>query len=484
MDKTLIGSFIIDQSMSDVFGQASGDTNPLHLDPIVARRYQFGSTVIHGVSGTLMALEKLALVKKESWAIDNISVQYNKPIRQGDQVEVFSKLAKNGSLRLEVFCQGKRCQLIKLNFSENHIKSQPLKDIRPNTQPCQNLPFEKAIDIDTEVELVWQSELMQTLFPTLTASIPQQQLSLIMGLTNIVGMHCPGVNSVFGGFELSFAPTTVNFIPKLAYKVKESDSRFSRIIISVDHAWAQGNIEALFRAEPIQQPSFDKVSALVKDHEFQDQKALIVGGSRGIGEIAAKVISAGGGEVIIGYAKGKFEAQKIMDEIVASGGKATIQQLDVLNINEDSFSAFAVEELTNIYYFASPLIEKSDAKTFDTSLFNRFCQFYLNGFTQVIDKLLSNSIYRKNGLQVFVPSTSFLVEQPEGFGEYIAAKAAVETFAQQFNKKHKTWHIATPRLPRVPTDQTAAVAKEDPILTAHLLLTILRDNNRERDDSN
>jgi acyl dehydratase len=55
MDKTLIGSFVIDQAMSEIFGQASGDTNPLHLDPIVARRYQFGSTVIHGVSGTLMS---------------------------------------------------------------------------------------------------------------------------------------------------------------------------------------------------------------------------------------------------------------------------------------------------------------------------------------------------------------------------------------------------------------------------------------------
>ena len=484
MDKTLIGSFVIDQPMSETFGQASGDTNPLHLDAIIARRYQFGSTVIHGVCGTLMALEKLALVRKQSWAIDDISVQYNKPIRQGDKIEVFSQMTKNSSLRLEVFCRGRRCQLIKLKLSENHKSSQPLKDIIPIKQQCQNLPFEKAADVDSEIELVWQNVLMQTLFPTLTASIPHQQLCLLMGLTNIVGMHCPGVNSVFGGFELSFVVTSVNFTPQLPYKVAQSDSRFSRIIMSVEHAWGQGKIEALFRAQPIQQPSFDKISALVKDNEFQAQKALIVGGSRGIGEIVAKVISAGGGEVIIGYAKGKLESQKIMEEIIASGGRASIKQLDVLDINDDSFNELAAEELTNIYYFASPLIEKSDAKTFNFSLFNRFCQFYLNGFTQVIDKLLTNSFYRKNGLQVFVPSTSFLAEQPEGFGEYIAAKAAVETFAKQFNKKHKVWSIATPRLPRVPTDQTAAIAKEDPILTAHLLLAILRDNTRELDDNN
>lgn len=484
MDKTLLGSFIIEQAMSDVFGQASGDTNPLHLDPIVARRYQFGSTVIHGVSGTLMALEKLALVKQESWAIDEISAQYSKPIRQGDRVEVFSQITKNGALRLEVFYQGKRCQLIKLQLSERHNNSQPLNDISPIAQQCQYLPFEKAIGIDTEVELVWQSALMKALFPTLTASIPHQQICLIMGLTNIVGMHCPGVNSVFGGFELSFASPAVNFTPQLAYKVAQSDSRFSRIIMSVEHAWAQGKIEALFRAQPIQQPSFDKISALVKANEFEAQKALIIGGSRGIGEIASKVISAGGGEVIIGYDKGKLEAQKIMEEIIVSGGRASIKQLDVLNINEDSFTDFSAQELTNIYYFASPLIEKSDAKTFDISLFNRFCQFYLNGFTQVIDNFLANSFYQKNGLQVFVPSTSFLEEQPDGFGEYIAAKAAVETFAKQFNKKHKAWHIATPRLPRVPTDQTAAVAKEEPILTAQLLLAILRDHTRERNDSN
>ena len=43
------GTFSITWQQNDAFAQVSGDYNPLHVDPVHARRLQFGHPVIHGV---------------------------------------------------------------------------------------------------------------------------------------------------------------------------------------------------------------------------------------------------------------------------------------------------------------------------------------------------------------------------------------------------------------------------------------------------
>lgn len=54
-----LGSFSITPAESRDFARASGDFNPLHLDPVAARRTRFGQTLIHGECGTVKALDLL-----------------------------------------------------------------------------------------------------------------------------------------------------------------------------------------------------------------------------------------------------------------------------------------------------------------------------------------------------------------------------------------------------------------------------------------
>ena len=42
------------------FAQASGDFNPVHVDPIYARRTLFGGQVVHGINLLLWALDIFA----------------------------------------------------------------------------------------------------------------------------------------------------------------------------------------------------------------------------------------------------------------------------------------------------------------------------------------------------------------------------------------------------------------------------------------
>jgi len=59
-------------------------------------------------------------------------------------------------------------------------------------------------------------------------------------------------------------------------------------------------------------------------HEFAGQRALIVGGSRGLGELTAKIIAAGGGHTIITYSVGKEDAERVAAEIEGFGATCDV----------------------------------------------------------------------------------------------------------------------------------------------------------------
>jgi acyl dehydratase len=55
-----LASRTFDASDQQRFAGASGDFNPMHLDPVAARRTQAGAPVVHGVHLLLWTLETLA----------------------------------------------------------------------------------------------------------------------------------------------------------------------------------------------------------------------------------------------------------------------------------------------------------------------------------------------------------------------------------------------------------------------------------------
>ncbi len=67
---------------------------------------------------------------------------------------------------------------------------------------------------------------------------------------------------------------------------------------------------------------------------FTGSNVLVTGASRGIGSQIAKTLASFGLKVWINYRSGASEAQKLQEEIVASGGKAAIVQADVTKESE------------------------------------------------------------------------------------------------------------------------------------------------------
>ena len=452
-----IGNLVITDDDTLNFARLSGDHNPLHVDPVAARRFQFGNTVIHGVHGTLLALDALFkhLSELGNKRIDSISVVYSKPVKQGDQVEVLCNTVGELSYKIEVLNGGKKAQVIKVSLAEVEqvFVFAPYEELKTSPRP---LTLAEAEELTVEFPLTWNNELCASLFPHLYKNVPNGQIAYIMGLTNIVGMRCPGMDSVFAGFKAAFKQMPEHADAQLTFTVSTLDPRFSRVVMDANNNVADGQIEALFRPQQVAQPDMAFIQSLTPSQLFSGVNALVVGGSRGLGETAAKILAAGGAKVTVSYARGQGDAEAIAKDICQHEGKASTMQLNVLDVDQQTELSIQAQGFTHIFYFASPLIEKND-DLFDVALFNKFCSYYVTGLAKIVNAIAADKARRKEQVTLFIPSTVFIEESKKGFAEYVTAKQAAEQYVEHTLAKLPKWKAVVPRMKPMLTDQTAAV---------------------------
>ncbi len=475
-----LGSFSLTPIDSRAFARTSGDFNPLHLDPVAARRTRFGQTLIHGVCGTIKALDLLLQQGSTNIALLAIKVRYSKPVSQDQELTVFGETT--GALtRLELLAEGIRCQIIDLELVDIS-EDLPGEEYELTTDsdavgPCMDLAIDACTGLSGAVDLLWKNDIMHDLFPSAVRYLPRQQLATLMASTQIVGMKCPGLHSVFAQLDMRFPVVAVsadaNVCSQLNFKVLGIDKRIDRVELGVDNAYAEGTIEAFFRPPPAHQASFKQIASLVPNDEFGKQHALVIGASRGLGEVITKVLTAGGANVMMTYAAGRDDAVRVSAEI---GEERTAPCVCAYNVLEGSLCTEMAEffaSVTHIYYLASPTITKGDSNKWDQSLFSRYCDFYIDGLATLLQHIRAHGPENRE-LQLFIPSSVFLDERVKGFEEYIAAKTAAEAYVQCFEKAHRNWRVVTPRLPRLYTDQTSSLKDTDEHKTLDVIIKQLR----------
>jgi MaoC like domain len=252
-----IGSFSITPSESLSFSSISGDYNPLHIDPVIALDSQFGATLIHGVHGTLCALESYFKDQQQPLALTSLTVMFKKPVQHGDKIDCMVDYLTSTSARIELQCEGKRVQIIELCFLP---LDHPRANVEPVLIPEDSVPPKPRIismgEADAQlgdVPLVWNPLLFAEMFPQLARLLPDSQSATILGTSKTVGMICPGLNAIYTRFNLSFDVDPKGPASPLHYKVVSTDPRFSRIIMAVHNLTGSGEIEAFLRACPTDQ---------------------------------------------------------------------------------------------------------------------------------------------------------------------------------------------------------------------------------------
>ena len=454
------------------FAELSGDYNPLHLDPVLARRLIFGRQVVHGLHALLWSLDSCLEPRTEPMELTTVRANFQAGIGVGETVRCRVTEPDDLGIAIQLETDGTPAAWFEVTWK---VSRQSDNVIVPpaNTKStrCQEHTFADVAVASGDIDLYIDRDLASGLFPNIVRLLPQVQLAALLATTRLVGMECPGHRSIYASLHLDYV-TDKTGQPRLNYHVADCNERLALISMDVQGPGVKGRIKTFLRPEPRRQAAYADIRPQVDSEEFSSQRALIVGGSRGLGDVTAKILAAGGARVVLTYHRGKEDACRIVEDIVGHGGDATCIALNVLEpcfkLSDRFCGKFGSLYL---YYFATPYIFGAAKGQFSTQRFTAFCEYYVAGFLRTVQALTDPSI----GLEkIFYPSSVAIEEIPLDMGEYAAAKMAGESLCEFLQKAHSGLTIHKPRLPRIATDQTVSllpVENQEPV-------PILLDNLR------
>lgn len=91
----------ITQEQLQRYADASGDHNPLHLDPEFAAKAQFGGTIAHGMLVLAFVSEMLTAAFGRAWLDSGrLKIRFRAPARPGDEVRASGHVTKAGGDRV------------------------------------------------------------------------------------------------------------------------------------------------------------------------------------------------------------------------------------------------------------------------------------------------------------------------------------------------------------------------------------------------
>ncbi len=445
-----------------LFARLSGDWNPVHVDPIEARRTPYGQ-IVHGVHALAWALD--VYLAEGAPAPARVRASFQRPIGLNQQVTLTH--TAEGSDHL-LTLSGRAGVYATVRLTAGGERYADAAQSAPDDIPRHpaTLSFADARGAGGTLTAWGDPALLHESFPHLVSTVGSLRTAALLGLSRLVGMVLPGLHSVFTGLDVTFAPGEAC---QIVYRVSRHSIPNAPVRMSVDGGGLTGTVDAFFRPAPAEQAGMAELAGLVQDREFAGQTALVIGGSRGLGESTAKLIAAGGGEVIVTYAVGAADAERVAAAIVAAGGRCRTWQLDVRSPEAALAAMLAAQVVpTHVYYFASPPIH-ANRGPFDSDAFQAFCEVYVASFARLCRGFGSGSAVR-----MFYPSTVFLEHTVAGFAEYICAKAAGEALCAELARDLPSLSFVVERLPKTHTDQTNSFLEKRALAAHDVMLPVCR----------
>jgi hypothetical protein len=480
-----IGEKYFDDTDQLIFSRLSGDRNPIHTDELLARRYITGQRVAYGIHVVLWALEYWFAKNTENF--QTINCTFKNPIYLGEKVVFFCEKNNKQSI-IRVYVDDLLCIKIILSFVTENDKDKEIISKSDSGHagytlvktPAKPLDVSPAEEIGKKYKVILPDAADMPVFPLCNTRLGRHKISAICSLSFFMGMICPGLYSLLSTIKINLLPS-VSHDDHLFYSIDGFDQRFQLFHISVSGV-ISGYMTVFKRPAPAQQIRVTEAATHVLPHEFNKTTSLIIGGSRGLGEYTAKLLVAGGGDVILTYAQGQTDAQDVCDDLNAfREGSCKIKKYDVLSDQIETLLAEDIDLLTAVYYFATPKIFRKKSGTFNTKLFDEFFLVYVSKF-DLLCACLQASV--KKPIKVFLPSSTAITETIDALVEYSAAKMAAEQLAEKINQAHGFVSVLVSRLPRMDTDQTATLPSVQSVSTLEIMLPLIRTINNKNSKKN
>lgn len=441
------------------FARLAGDFNPLHTDPVYARRTRYGASVVHGIHLVLCALDAALERELRGTCPIAISCTFGHPVRTDSLARIIRTDVSDARVRLVGEADGLTAFSLAITLDRQACAVAAIAEDREFEEAPPRQATLPAVGDQGVSELRLGHGALRRLFPRLARASDTRWIADLLATTRIVGMDCPGLHSIYGAFKLESTPLASSS-GSMHYTIQRSDPRFRLVKLAVSGAILEGTVEAFFRAPPVAQRPLAEIRRSAPADAFRGQHALVIGGSRGVGEVAAKLLLAGGAEVTITYASGQADAARVCAEARSEGLTLTALQLDITTgAASAQMARLAAGAFTHVYYFASPHIASNASGRFNFALFERFSNVYVNAFAALCETMAIRHADAAP-LRILYPSSVFLDGGKRGFAEYCAAKAAGEWMCEELSRQQHV-AVACPRLPRMRTDQTSELPEKD-----------------------
>jgi NADP-dependent 3-hydroxy acid dehydrogenase YdfG len=455
------------------FAALSGDFNPMHMDAVRARRTQAGAPVVHGMHTLLWILDRVLSRGADLPAATSIKARFLKMVYLGERVDAEIVQSSPVALRARALAGGVEVLSLSLSFAPSKQTFQTLSAQTP-VMAAPTVPLEPSLQSlqgqAGRLHHAGPAEAYRRLFPLVADYLGIERVAALGCTSCLVGMVAPGLHSVFGGVDLVLVDEMERH-DELEYAVKMVDERFRLVSLAVRGGGLLGTVSSAYRMPPVRQPSMSALAGSVDRNEWHGVNALVIGGSRGIGEVVAKLIAAGGGNVSLTYSRGAAEAAEISREIRAWGGQCEIVSYDVREP-----AAPQLAQLTcaphHVYYFATPMIAARKSGLCDPRRLDEFNAFYVTGFLQLVEACRR---LRPDNVTFFYPSSIYVENRPAEMTEYAMSKAAGEVLCDDLQKYLTGVRVLRRRLPRLPSDQTSSLLPTETADPVAVMLPIIRE---------
>lgn len=428
------------------FSKISGDYNPIHLDHIYARKSMFGEIIVHGIHLVIWSLDEFSKCCKFSCLITSIECNFTKPVKLNQKVEI--QINYYDPMKCKISLLVENILVTKIDLQYQHDTTE-FDNVYLNENPEKEDIYDGDFNFkNNTLQLKYLNTDVFRRYQYLNKVISPNQVLNFLTTTKIVGMKCPGLNSIYSGFN--FKLNNKQNSRQLTYSIEKRSLKYHKYDLNIESESIIGKIIAFERPKLNKIFSYENATQLVNFETFVNQRALIIGGSRGVGAISSKLLIAGGAKVLFTYNQGLKEANDLCSEINSSNIFSLYY--DINNVNEDSINTIRDFAPTHIYYFVTPFIFSANKGAFDIKLFQNFSNYYLNGLYKIV------SIFeKKNELKIYYPSSIAIEELLGNMIEYACSKIAGELLCNHLEKLYPNLRVYKPRLPRLETEQTLSL---------------------------
>ena len=453
--------FSIDSKLQLEFANFSGDFNPLHIDKQYSRRSQFGSPVVHGIHLLLASMEQIDFASTSR--IVHLEAEFRQAILVEDQFRI--QIEESDVIhKISLTSNDKLCAIFRIK-TEVIAAIEPLQSTPYETIKCLDFfEIDAALDCEGVDTGVVDTSQLEKLFPNLFNCVLHSDIDLLLMMTRTIGMNCPGTQALLRSFSWNYESKHDSQVK--SYVVKKIDKRFKLIDIEFSSNSIVVVARVTLRVVATNQPNAEYIKKFVSSNEFNGVRAVVVGGSRGLGELAVRILACGGAEILFTYFKGESDAKQLVSIL---GRQADCTYFDARNPSEDGIEKIVAFLPTHLYYFATPPIQRQFTKQFNEVLYQDYRSVFVDGF-----KTLSSYLDFKAAL---FPSTSFITTNESGFTEYVRAKLEGEELCKKMNQKSIS-RVIYDRLPPLVTDQTSELLGTDTTSNVSILLPLIRKTFR------